>query len=100
MNVEALLPDVHDGDAQATISASQAAPSLNGSTEDLADRTSHSSRPVHSAHIEHCAHSHLLIPATAEAPDVALHQFTLIADLSIEMPASVSPRPNQRPPIG
>lgn len=100
MNVEALLPDVHDGDAQATVTASHVASLLSGSIERLADGTSQSSMPVHAAHLEHCSHSHLLIPATAKAPDVAVHQFTLVAAVSLEMPASVSPRLNQRPPIG
>lgn len=102
MNAEAFLPDVHDADAQQAGSTTQDNANHAGGwhMESGADATSESPIPVHSAHIEHCAHSHVLIPASARSPDIATLLFPQADGIAIAMPASVIPQLNQRPPIG
>lgn len=102
MNVEAVLPDVHDGDAQQAVSSTPTSDNYAAAGAVLGGpaTTSQSPAPLHAAHSEHCAHSHLLIPARSRSLNIANVIFPQAADISIDMPESVTPQLNQRPPIG
>ena len=95
-SLEVLVPDVHDGDVPIEVATTNnPAPS-----DDAPARTPPGiPSPTHAAHIDHCAHSHLLDAgmkvcyAQVESPPPMPAMPTLLR------PASISLSPDQRPPI-
>ncbi|HWE42471.1 MAG TPA: hypothetical protein VG432_08195 [Gemmatimonadaceae bacterium] len=106
--VERLLPDVHDGDACATIetaswsgevpvvSAAQLA-SADGSGQ--GDQRLPLEAPIHTSHVDHCAHAHLLTLAASPRLDAEPVSSPGPFELGSRRPASITLAPHQRPPI-
>lgn len=118
-SAEALVADVHDGDAGATrpqlvgqsssgapfaktVVASRpgASPAVaqdppNGETDELP-----SGAPAHAQHVCHCVHAHGLVDPAADAA-VASEEFHLSAPTvrGLRTPASLGREPQLRPPI-
>lgn len=93
-SVERFLPDVHDGDVVATQAVDagieHCAPAVPGAPSDKSPNVPHA---------DHCAHAHgfAVDRATFQAQPVAAVTDPL--DTTADLPASVSMRPYQRPPI-
>lgn len=93
--LELLLPGAHDKDAVAA--------QLDGSTVS-GPQDDHQSVPVptpeHRAHVDHCAHAHLLALSLRETvPGARVPPGGLMFDTSTPTLKSVSVQPHQRPPI-
>lgn len=106
--VEQLLPDAHDGDAAATqqghvTNDGDGTRSAAGGAAPRALPADHqgspAQAPVHTSHVDHCAHSHALTLGTAvrvEAESVSAPDPYDTASARLE---SISLAPQQRPPI-
>lgn len=93
--IESLIPDVHDGD-----NVGRTALVHPGESSDSTPAHDGSPTPgSHSAHVEHCGHSHLLAMAAASPLSAPSSWHEFVASLGAPMPPSVSIAPLQRPPI-
>jgi hypothetical protein len=106
--IELLLPDAHDGDAPATVGTvdwTANAPLANRVLLAAADGAGQGDQqlplqlPVHTTHVDHCAHAHLLTlvvaPRLTAAPIPSPEPF----ELGRSRPASITLAPHLRPPI-
>ena len=96
-SLEMLVPDVHDGDVPVELTTSTDNPSHSDDASDRAPADLPS--PSHAAHIDHCAHSHLL-DAGMKACYAPVESHGPIPAMPISLrPSSISLSPDQRPPI-
>ena len=81
---EALIPDVHDGDATITASSGKgsAADGVSASQEQRPAHSSVPDLPHHAQHVDHCTHSHVA--------SVSDHQSTLD-----DTPVALSAKPSE-----
>jgi len=117
--LEALIPDMHDGDSQPTIVTTADAQRISGgelgavehestlpravaddfgSTGDPSE-SSRDSEPEHAVHVDHCSHGHtvaLAASTTIRATGAPMRQCCRSADLEL---VSVNFAPRLRPPI-
>lgn len=93
--VELLLPDAHDGDAVA------GALDQRATTTPGADQHQNAPRPApdHRAHVDHCAHAHLLIVGREQPLVPPVPPASQLFDTSSPSLESISTAPYQRPPI-
>ena len=117
-SVEALVADVHDGDATAAelqqdgashggahvahagIAGQDEAAQAAVHAEDGGRSTRDDGRPVHTQHVCHCVHAHGVVDTahdTSDAPD--LPDASAPAVRPVRMPPSLEREPQLRPPI-
>lgn len=116
---EALVADVHDGDATAaelqqdgashggahvahagTAGRDEAAQAAAVHAEDGGRSTRDDGRPVHTQHVCHCVHAHGAVDTAREASDVpALPDASAQVARPVRMPPSLEREPQLRPPI-
>ena len=105
--IEHLLPDAHDADASGRSGTAIAGggsgtgvTSLHHASEPAGDqRDVPPQGPVHSTHVDHCAHAHVLaLDAQARAYTAATPARDPF-DLTSQRPVSISLAPDLRPPI-
>ena len=96
-SLEMLVPDVHDGDVPTEVATASDTPAPS---DDAPARTPPGiPSPTHAAHIDHCAHSHLLDAGTKVCYAQVESHPPMPAMPTVLRPASVSLSPDQRPPI-
>lgn len=99
--LEAMFPDVHDGDADVStqlvvgdLAAGLLSTDGNGSLPQP-----HQDVPNHSTHMEHCGHSHILVLGLAPRFALPPAAPSSVLDAPTSSPAAVFLPPHERPPI-
>ena len=112
--LEALIPDAHDGDAQAmlvsvveseadlaTLPSPAPKPATAGELDTFAPSVPNGRRsaPMHDVHVDHCSHSHLVAVAHASSPQSPRPVDRDHVQSTERWLASVTRAPHLRPPI-
>ena len=103
VGAEQMIPDVHDGDARAATTSAPTAmhqlPACDVAFDSHAEQPASNGGAPHTAHVDHCAHSHVVMPSDGQMSVARAAWRSHSAAQSPNEPQSAELEPRFRPPI-